>query len=408
MEPTIAANSVWVLISTALVLLMTPAVGLFYGGLVRRKNVLSTLMYSFLTLALISLQWMFLGYTLSFGDSIGGVIGDLRHVALIGVSLEPTPDGGIPPMLFMAFQMTFAIITPALISGAFVERKRFGAFVIFTLLWSTLVYCPVAHWVWGNGGWLAADGTLDFAGGTVVHITAGVSALVCAMVVGRRRGYGSEPMEPHNATLTILGAALLWFGWFGFNAGSALAINGVAINALVATNAAAAGAAVTWLLHSWLCHQRVSVIGAAIGAVAGLVGVTPAAGFVTPMSGLLIGALTAAVCFFVTEFVVRGRVDDSLDVFGVHGVGGIVGALLTGVFASEALTGGAGGLLTGNFSQVAVQAKAVIVVGAYAGAMTFIILKVMALVAPIRVTEAEESAGLDLSQHGEIAYATSS
>ena len=309
-------------------------------------------------------------------------------------------------MLFMAFQMTFAIITPALISGAFVERKRFGAFVLFTLMWATFVYNPVAHWVWGEGGWLAAEGALDFAGGTVVHISAGVSALVCAILIGRRRGYGTEPMEPHNATMTILGASLLWFGWFGFNAGSALAINGVAVNALITTNTAAAAAAITWLILSWWYKKKTSVIGAAVGAVAGLVGITPAAGFVTPLSALAIGVITSACCYYVTEFVVRGRVDDSLDVFGVHGVGGIVGAILTGVFAAPALTNGAGGLLTGNVDQLIVQLKAVVAVGAYSAVATVGILKAIELILPIRVSASDETAGLDLSQHGEVGYAT--
>jgi Amt family ammonium transporter len=388
-----------------MVLLMTPALGLFYGGLVRRKNVLSTLMYSFFTVALISIQWILLGYSLSFGESTNGLIGSLAHIGLAGVAIEAPADGGIPPMLFMAFQMTFAIITPALISGAFVERKRFGAFVLFTLMWATFVYNPVAHWVWGVGGWLAKDGALDFAGGTVVHITAGVSALVCAILIGRRRGYGTEPMEPHNATMTILGASLLWFGWFGFNAGSALAINGVAVNALITTNTAAAAAAITWLLLSWWYQKKTSVIGAAVGAVAGLVGITPAAGFVTPLSALAIGVITSVCCYYVTEFVIRGRVDDSLDVFGVHGVGGIVGAILTGVFAAPALTGGAGGLLSGNVDQLLVQLKAVVAVGAYAAVATVGILKAIELVLPIRVSESDETAGLDLSQHGERAYA---
>jgi Amt family ammonium transporter len=398
-----AVNSTWVLISTALVILMTPALGLFYGGLVRKKNVLSTLMYSFFTVALISVQWAMFGYSLSFGKSQAGVIGGFEHVALAGLSLNPTADGEIPSMLFMAFQMSFAIITPALISGSFVERKRFGAYVIFTLLWATLVYNPVAHWIWGKGGWLANSGALDFAGGTVVHITSGISALVCALFIGRRKGFGSDTMEPHNATMTILGAALLWFGWFGFNAGSALGVNRVAINAMIGTHLAAAAAALAWVAACWIIHKRLSVLGAAIGAVAGLVGVTPAAGYVEPLSAIGIGLITSIVCFFFTEFVVRGRVDDSLDVFGVHGVGGIVGALLTGVFASPELTDG-GGLLYGNAAQFLVQCKAVLVVACYAAVATLVILSAMRLILPIRVSARDEEQGLDLSQHGEIAY----
>ncbi len=399
-----AVNSTWVLIATALVILMTPALGLFYGGLVRKKNVLSTLMYSFFTVALISVQWSMIGYSLSFGATRGGWIGGLEHIGLAGLSLDAANDGEIPSLLFMAFQMSFAIITPALISGSFVERKRFGAFVVFTLLWATFVYDPVAHWVWGKGGWLANLGALDFAGGTVVHITSGISALVCALFIGRRKGFGSERMEPHNATMTILGAALLWFGWFGFNAGSALGVSRVAINAMITTHLAAAAAAMAWVILGWIFHKRLSVLGAAIGAVAGLVGVTPAAGYVEPLSAIGIGLITSSVCFFFTEYVVRGRVDDSLDVFGVHGVGGIVGALLTGVFASPDLTPG-GGLLYGNGHQLLIQCKAALAVACFAGAATFVILLAMRLVLPIRVTARDEEAGLDLSQHGEIAYA---
>jgi len=396
------ADTAWILISTALVLLMTPAVGLFYGGLVRKKNVLSTLMYSFFTVAVVSVVWVLAGYTLAFGSSVGGFVGGLDHLGLKGVGTDPIEGQTIPALLFMAFQMTFAIITPALISGAFVERKAFMPFVAFTALWSLLVYSPVAHWVWG-GGWLGNDGALDFAGGTVVHITSGVSALVAAWVIGRRDGFGRDKIEPHNATMTVLGASLLWFGWFGFNAGSALAADGAAANALVTTNSAAAMGAIVWLILGVAHHKRPSVIGAAVGAVAGLVGITPAAGFVSPMSALLIGGLTSAICYSVTEFLIRDRVDDSLDVFGVHGVGGIVGALLTGVFASEAI-GGTAGAIEGNYMQVVIQLKAVVAAAAYAGGMTFLILKAIELFAPIRVSPEQESAGLDLTIHGEHAY----
>ncbi len=400
----VAVDSLWVMIATVLVILMTPALGLFYGGLVRSKNVLSTLMYSFFTVALVSVQWVLIGYTLAFGPSRGGLIGGFDHFGLASVSTDMSEGITQHSMLFMAFQMSFAIITPALISGAFVERKRFAAYVIFTLLWATLVYDPIAHWVWQADGWLAKAGALDFAGGTVVHISSGISALVCALFIGRRHGFGQDAMEPHNATLTILGAALLWFGWFGFNAGSALAMNDVAINALVTTHCAAATAAIVWLSLAAIFHKRVSVIGAAIGAIAGLVGVTPAAGFVTPLNAMLIGMFTSGICFFVTEYVVRGRVDDSLDVFGVHGVGGMVGAILTGVFAEPALTGGKGGLLSGNVTQLWLQIEAVVVVALYAGGMTLGILIFMRLVLPIRVSVEHEIRGLDLSQHGEMAY----
>ncbi|MEM9066158.1 MAG: ammonium transporter [Planctomycetota bacterium] len=396
------ADTAWILVSTALVLLMTPAVGLFYGGLVRKKNVLSTLMYSFFTVAIVSVVWVLAGYSLAFGSSVGGFIGGLDHIGLHGVGTDPIAGQTIPALLFMAFQMTFAIITPALISGAFVERKAFGPYIAFTSLWSLVVYAPVAHWVWG-GGFLSEDGALDYAGGTVVHITSGVSALVCAWVIGRRDGLGSEKIEPHNATMTVLGASLLWFGWFGFNAGSALAADGAAANALVTTNSAAAMGAIVWLAIGAIHHKRPSVIGAAVGAVAGLVGITPAAGFVSPMSALAIGALTSGICYVVTEFLVKGRIDDALDVFGVHGVGGIVGALLTGVFASEAI-GGTAGAIEGNWMQVLIQAKAVLAAAIYAGVLTFVILKVIELVAPIRVSPEQESQGLDLTVHGEHAY----
>lgn len=399
-------NALWVMIATVMVLLMTPSLGLFYGGLVRSKNVLSTLMYSFFTVALVSVQWVLFGYTLAFGPSQHGLIGGWDHFGLAGLNLDPQAGTGPGSLLFMAFQMSFAIITPALISGAFVERKRFMAYVIFTLLWATLVYDPIAHWVWQSDGWLAKAGALDFAGGTVVHVSSGISALVCALFIGRRHGFGEESMEPHNATLTILGATLLWFGWFGFNAGSALQVNDIAINALIATHVAASAGAIVWLAVGAVCHKRASVIGAALGAIAGLVGITPAAGFVTPLNAMLIGMCTSAVCFGVTEYLVRGRIDDALDVFGVHGVGGIVGALLTGVFAEPSLTGSAGGLITGDAGQLWLQFKAVLVVAAYAATATAVILVFMRLVLPIRVSVEQEVAGLDLSQHGELAYST--
>jgi ammonium transporter, Amt family len=331
------ADTAWVLISAGLVMLMTPALGLFYGGLVREKNVLSTIMHSFFILALISVQWALWGYTLAFGPTSGGFIGGLNYLGLNGVGVEPNADyaATIPHSVFMVFQMMFAVITPALISGAFAERKRFKAFVVFSLLWATLVYAPVAHWVWAVGGWIRTMGALDFAGGTVVHITSGVSALVCALVLGKRLGYGSEPMAPHNATMTVLGTALLWFGWFGFNAGSSLGANSLGASAFVNTHLAAAMAALAWMTASWIRHKQPSVLGAAAGAVAGLVGITPAAGFVTPMSALIIGFLAGVGCFLAVEMVVRGRVDDALDVFGVHGVGGIIGALATGIFATK-------------------------------------------------------------------------
>lgn len=401
------ADTTWVLVSTALVMLMTPGLAFFYGGLVRQKNVLSTLMHSFFVLALISLVWVLWGYSLAFAPSINGFVGGLDWVGLQGVSAEPNPDyaATIPAYAFMAFQMMFAIITPALISGAFAERKRFVAFAVFAVLWSTLVYSPVAHWVWGVGGWIRTLGALDFAGGTVVHITSGVSALVCALVLGKRLGYGNEPMQPHNAAYTLLGTGLLWFGWFGFNAGSSLAANGLAASALVTTNTAAAAGLIAWLAASWIRHKRPSVIGASAGAVAGLVGITPAAGFVTPMAAIIIGLVTGLTCFYAVEYVVRGRVDDALDVFGVHGVGGIVGAILTGIFATTSVNpAGFDGLLYGNPGQVVTQLIAVVVVAAYAGVVTFGLLKLIDVTIGLRVTEQEEQEGLDASQHGEAAY----
>ncbi|KAB8143397.1 ammonium transporter [Chloroflexia bacterium SDU3-3] len=407
MENINGADTAWVLISSALVMLMTPGLGLFYGGMVRGKNVLSTIMHSFFLLALISVEWVLWGYSLAFGPSQGGIIGSLSWVGLNGVGVEPNADyaATIPHQAFMVFQMMFAVITPALISGAFAERKRFKTFVLFSLLWSTLVYAPMAHWVWAVGGWLRGLGALDFAGGTVIHITSGISALVCALVLGKRSGYGTEPMQPHNATLTIIGTAILWFGWFGFNAGSALGIGGLAVEAFVNTNIAAAMAALAWVTASWIRHKQPSVMGAAAGAVAGLVGITPAAGFVTPMAALIIGFLAGVGCFFAVEYVVRGRVDDSLDVFGVHGVGGIIGALATGIFATKTVnSAGADGLLYGNPSLLLTQAIAVVVAVVYAAAVTFILLKVLDATLGLRVTEEEEKQGLDASQHGEVAY----
>ncbi|MEM1072226.1 MAG: ammonium transporter [Planctomycetota bacterium] len=398
-------DQLWIILAAALVMLMTPAVGLFYGGLVRQKNVLSTVMYSFFTLAIVSIVWAAVGFSLSFGSSVGGIIGSFEHAGLRGLDPSGGP-GSTDSYIFMLFQMTFAVITPALISGAFAERKRFGAFVMFTVLWCLLVYTPVAHWVWG-GGWLSSmvlfgeSGLLDFAGGKVVHITSGVSALVCAFVLGRRHG-DRQQIQPHNATLTVLGASLLWFGWFGFNGGSALGVNGQAINAITNTHLAASTAAIVWLTLAWIHHGKPSVIGAAVGAVAGLVGITPAAGYVMPVSSIAIGLVTAIACFYATEYVVKGRVDDALDVFGVHGVGGIFGAILTAVLASSAAPGnGVGGLIEGNTGLFFRQLLGVLIVAAFSGTATFLILKCMSLVLDLRVSEADETTGLDRSQHGE-------
>ena len=401
-------DTAWVLISAALVLLMTPALGFFYGGLVRRKNVLATIMHSFFILALISVQWVLWGYTLAFGPDKGGFIGGLDWIGLKGVGAEPNLDYAptIPHSAFMVFQLAFAVITPALITGAFAERKRFKAFVVFSLLWATLVYAPVAHWVWGVGGWIREYGALDFAGGTVVHITSGVSALVAALVLGKRVGFGKEKMEPHDLTMTVLGAGLLWFGWFGFNAGSALGANGLAANAFVVTNTAAAMGALTWMTVSWIRHGHPSVLGAAAGAVAGLVGITPAAGFVSPASAIAIGFGAGVFCFFAIELLKEKlQIDDALDVFAVHGIGGIWGSIATGIFAKQSINNlGADGLIYGGFDQFVKQIVAVVVVAAFAAAATFVILKVIDVVIGLRVPEAEEVLGLDPTQHGEVAY----
>ncbi len=400
-----SGDTAWVLASAALVMLMTPALGFFYGGLVQRKNVLATIMHSFFILALISVQWVLWGYTLAFGPDRGGLIGGFDWLALDGVGIEPGPySATVPHEAFMAYQMMFAVITPALITGAFAERKRFKAFVLFTLLWATFVYAPVAHWVWALDGWLREYGALDFAGGTVVHITSGISALVAASMLGRRIGFGREPLDPHNLTLTVLGAGLLWFGWFGFNAGSALAANGLAANAFVVTNTAAAMGALTWMTVSWMRHGQPSVLGAAAGAVAGLVAITPASGFVDAQAAIVIGLGAGVVCFFAVDLLKKViKVDDALDVFAVHGVGGIWGALATGLFAKESV-GGFDGLFYGEPEQLLKQVVAVAVVVVYAGAVSWIILKAIDLVIGLRVPEQEEVLGLDTTTHGEIAY----
>jgi len=407
MENINSGDTAWLLASASLVMLMTPALGFFYGGLVRKKNVLATIMHSFFILCLISVQWVLWGYTLAFGPDIGGLIGGLDWLALRGVGMEPNADyaATVPHQAFMVFQMMFAVITPALITGAFAERKRFKAFVVFTLLWATLVYDPVAHWVWGVGGWLRMLGALDFAGGTVVHLTSGVSALVAALVLGRRKGLGSEAIEPHDATMTVLGASLLWFGWFGFNAGSALTSGGLAASAFVVTNTAAAMAALTWMTVSWLHKGAPSVLGASAGAVAGLVAITPASGYVDVSAAIVIGLGAGTICYLGIQLTKRLRVDDALDVFGVHGVGGAWGAIATGLFASSAVnSAAANGLVNGNPAQLGIQLVAVAAVVAYAAVMTFVILKVINLFVALRVPEQDEVLGLDASQHREAAY----
>ena len=407
-HPIDTGDTAWVLMSIALVMLMTPGLALFYGGLVRRKNVLSTIMQSIFILALVSVTWVLFGFTLAFGKDVNGwgLIGGLDFVGLHNIGKDPISYAPtIPASAFMAFQMMFAIITPALITGAFAERKKFKAFVIFSLLWTLLVYSPIAHWVWGEGGWLRNLGALDYAGGTVVHISSGVAALVAALVLGPRVRRESERFEPHDVRLAVIGAGLLWFGWFGFNGGSALGANGAAANAIVVTNTAAGMAALTWVTVSWLHKGTPSVVGAISGAVAGLVAITPASGFVDASAAIVIGMAAGATCYGAILLRERLKVDDALDVWAVHGVGGTLGAILTGVFALTAV-GGAAGLIDGNGGQVGKQFIAVASTWIYSGVVTFIILKVVDHFVGLRVEEAEEDAGLDSSQHGEVAWQT--
>jgi len=405
-----AGDTAWILTSAAFVLMMTaPGLALFYGGMVRRKNVLGTLMHSFIILALVSVAWILWGYSLAFApDALKGLIGGLDWIGLRGVGADPNPDYAktVPHQAFMVYQMMFAVITPALITGAFAERIRFGPFLVFTLLWSTFIYAPLAHWVWGVGGWMRNMGALDFAGGTVVHISSGVSALAMALIIGKRRGFGHEPMPPHNLTLTVLGAGLLWMGWFGFNAGSALAANGLAASAFVATHGAAAAAALSWMLWEWIMRGKPTVLGAASGAVAGLVAVTPAAGFVSPLAALVIGAVAGVLCYTGCVLKVKLGYDDSLDVVGVHGVGGTWGALATGLFASKAINpDGADGLFYGGAGLLLTQLITVLATWLFAFLGTVIIAKVVDAAAGLRVHEEDEFNGLDLSQHNEAAYA---
>jgi Amt family ammonium transporter len=406
--PTIdTGDTAFILVSAALVLFMTPGLAFFYGGMVRGKNVLGTLMQSFVAIAIISVQWVLWGYALSFGADRGGFIGSLDWLGLAGVGTEPNADyaATIPHQAFMIYQCMFAVITPALITGAIAERMKFKAYVVFLILWATLVYDPIAHWVWALGGYLRGMGALDFAGGTVVHISSGVSALVAALVIGRRRGFPDQPMPPHNLPFTVLGAGILWFGWFGFNAGSALAAGGLATSAFVATNTAAAAATLAWMAMDWMLKGRPTALGAASGAVAGLVAITPAAGFVTPLASIVIGALGGIVCFTAVGMRAKTGVDDSLDVFGVHGVGGTLGALLTGVFATKAInSAGADGLLHGNPKQLGIQALAVLVTWVYSAVITFVLLKIIDAVIGLRVSNEGEDAGLDVDQHRESAY----
>ncbi len=403
--PVSSGDTAWVLISSALVLLMTPGLALFYGGMARRKNLLSTIMMSFTIMGLVGIIWALWGYSLSFGSDKSGLIGGLNFLGLNNVGVEPSDAyaTSIPHLVFMVFQGMFAIITVALITGAVVERIKFSALLLFSALWVTFVYAPVCHWVWGNGGWLGSLGALDFAGGAVVHINAGVSALALVLLLGRRRGFPGQLMEANNIPMVALGAGLLWFGWFGFNAGSALAANGLAANAFVTTQLSAAAAGFTWMVISWL-HRRPSLLGTVTGAVAGLVAITPAAGFVTPLAAIPIGIVVAVVCYY-SIVVVKSKLgfDDSLDVFAVHGMGGIWGALATGIFASSAVSG-VSGLFEGNGAQVLTQFIGIVAVAAFAFVVTWILGKLVDVIVGLRVGQAEENIGLDISQHGERAY----
>lgn len=400
-----SGNTAWLLISSALVMLMTPGVAFFYGGMVRRKNLLSTIMMSFVCLALVGLIWVIYGYSLAFGNDTAGIIGGLNYLGLsnVGLGASDTYATTVPHLAFIIFQAMFAIITVALFTGAVVERIKFSSLLVISVLWVTLVYCPVAHWVWGDGGWLYNLGALDFAGGTVVHINAGIAALVLVLLLGRRKGFPQTPMEANNIPLVVLGASLLWFGWYGFNAGSSLAADGLAASAFVTTTVAAAASAFTWMIISWI-QRRPSVLGTVTGAVGGLVAITPAAGFVTPMGAIAIGIGAGLICYFCLLLMkTKLHFDDSLDVFAVHGVGGIWGAIATGIFASSSVNGYSG-LLEGNIQQFLIQILAVVVVAAFTFIMTMIIGKTVEKTMGLRVSSQEEIVGLDLSQHGERAY----
>lgn len=405
----VAADISWMLTATGLVMIMTPALGFFYGGLVRRKNLVSTIVQCFIIFAVVSLVWALWGYSIAFSPSVNGVVGDLSAAALngVGAAANPIYAATIPALLYFAFQLKFAAITPALIIGAFAERIRFKALLIFIVLWATFIYAPIAHWVWGDGGWLRALGVVDFAGGLVVHISAGMSALAAALVIGRRKGIeSSTETRPNNIPFVILGASILWLGWFGFNGGSSFAANELAVQALVNTNMAASAAAVSWMLVDWSRKGKPSAVGISIGAVCGMVAITPAAGFVGVGPAILIGLVVGVLSNFVSNWrASRTRVDDALDVFACHGVGSIWGVLATGIFASTAINAaGPNGALYGNPYLLAVQAFAVVVVAAFAFFGSYFLLKVINFITPVRVSAEEEETGLDMSQHGEEAY----
>jgi Amt family ammonium transporter len=400
-----SGDTAFMLVATALVMFMTPGLALFYGGLVRSKNVLSVIMQSFISLGLISITWVLFGYSLAFGPDVGGFIGNVDWALLKGISLSPGPySDTIPDLLFVAFQMMFAIITPALITGAFAERMKFSAYILFALLWSTLVYLPVCHWVWG-GGWIGSHGALDFAGGTVIHINSGAAALVAVIVIGKRKGYGKEAFHPHNLTMTILGASILWVGWFGFNAGSSLAAGKIATLAFFTTQVAAGAAALSWVIAEWMIKKKPTTLGAVSGAVAGLVAITPAAGFVSPISAIIIGLIAGVICYLAVLLKSKIGYDDALDVVGIHGIGGLWGALATGLFASTVWNpGGADGLFFGNPRLFAVQAYGAFATIIYSMIVTFIILKIINVTVGLRVDAESEVRGLDLAEHSEVGY----
>ena len=401
------ADTAFILASAGLVLLMTPGLALFYAGMVRSKNVLGTIMQSLFMISLITIEWVYLGYSMSFGPTIGGFIGDFSWFALSGVTSEPSPDYAttIPHIVFMIFQCMFAIITPALITGAFAERVKFVPFIIFSILWAVLVYNPVCHWIWGKGGWLGAMGVLDFAGGLVVHATCGTAALAGVLVLGPRRGYGRTNFMPHNLPMTVLGTGLLWFGWFGFNGGSALAADGVAATAFVATHLGGMAGMTMWVILEWKTQGKPTILGAASGAIAGLATITPTAGFVGPNSAIIIGLLGGAFCYTAVSMKTKFRLDDSLDVVGIHGVGGLLGTLCVGIFASTAVNpGGADGLFAGNPGQLFIQLKGALIVSVYAFIVSWIIFKVIHATIGMRLTDENEISGLDSTEHSETAY----
>ena len=393
-------NIAWILVASAMVLFMTPGLALFYAGLARSKNASATIMHSLMSMAIVGVVWVLWGYTIAFGPSIGGLFGDLSLLGLSGVSVETGDEGAIPEMLFMMFQGMFAIIAPAILTGAFAERMKFSSYVLFMVLWVTLVYAPVAHWVWAEDGWIFKIGALDFAGGNVVHITSGVGALAAALIVGKRLGFGTEPMESHNVPMVVLGAGMLWFGWFGFNAGSALAANSTAVNAFVVTNTAAAAGALGWAALSWIIDGKPSVIGAASGAVAGLVAITPAAGFVGPMPAVIIGVAGGVICALAVRLLIKLNLDDALSVWGVHGIGGTWGGVATALFVGI----GFGSFEGSRLAQLGVQFLAIIATWGWAFAVTAIILLALKYTIGLRVSENSEAIGLDLSEHDEPAY----